>query len=173
MGNRRKGRYDPGVCHEDLREADIAMEWVNELRNILREQKVAVVRTRVDQFDAAPVGQRAQIARRYKGDIMVSFHCNWAGNSKVSGTETFIRGTQNYALGAALNTAVVRNLGTVNRGVKNESQSQHTRLAIMAFQPCFLIELGFMSNAFDRGQFTDTGRRKAACLDLAYVLTSA
>jgi N-acetylmuramoyl-L-alanine amidase len=169
MSNRRTGRYDPGAVAAGVEEASIAMDWTNELRDILRSRKVAVVRTRIDAKDPAPVSQRAGIARRYKGDIMVSFHCNAAG-PQAQGTETFYRGEANKLKAVRLNATVVTTLNTRNRGAKTEDQSQHGRLAIMSFQPCFLIELGFITNAYDREQMLNPALRKRACEALADVL---
>jgi N-acetylmuramoyl-L-alanine amidase len=170
MSNRQSGRYDPGACAAGAAEASIVMDWGNELRNILRARKVAVVRTRVDARDPAPVGQRASIARRYKGDIMVSLHCN-AGGPDANGTETFYRGAENRMLAARLNQAVVNVLQTRNRGAKTEDQTQHGRLAVMAFQPCFLVELGFITNTGNRQKMLDPNLRRAGCLAIADVLT--
>jgi N-acetylmuramoyl-L-alanine amidase len=169
MSNRRSGRYDPGACAGGATEAAIVMDWANELRDILRARKVAVVRTRVDARDPAPVGQRAAIARRYKGDIMLSLHCNAAGPA-ANGTETFYRGTQYREMASRLNAAVVDALHTRNRGVKTEDQSQHGRLAVMAFQPCYLLEIGFITHDSNRAKMLDPDLRRAACLALADVL---
>ncbi len=171
MSNRKQGVYDPGAESDGITEAEIALEWANELRAILKKRGANVVRTRVDAKDPAPVGERAAIARRYKGDIMLSIHCN-AATGTASGTETFYRGAQNKAQAKELNNAVVDALGTRDRGVKTESESQHTRLAVMSFQPCFLIEIGFIDNEHDRRLITDPERRKAACEALADVLIS-
>lgn len=171
MANRRAGIYDPGACAAGWQEADVAMAWVNELRDILRARKVAVVRTRVDAKDPAPVGQRAAIAKRYKGDIMLSIHCN-AATGSASGTETFYRGEEHKPLAARINLAVCTALDTLGRGVKTESASQHARLAVMAFQPCFLLEIGFIDHPGDRAKMTDPALRHAACMALADVLTA-
>ena len=169
MSNRRSGRYDPGACAGVATEAAIAMDWANELRAILRARKIAVVRTRVDDKDPAPVGQRASIARQYGGDIMVSLHCN-AANGTANGTETFYRGAENKTMAERLNLAVVDALYTRNRGAKTESASQHARLAVMSFQPCFLFELGFIDNDEDRAKMIDPELRRWACQDIAGVL---
>ena len=171
MSNRRANQYDPGACADGASEAVIVMNWANELRSILKARKVAVVRTRTDANDPAPVGQRAAIAKRYKGDIMVSLHCN-AADGKASGTETFYRGESNKDLASRLNLAVALSLGTKNRGVKTESQSQHPTLAVMAFQPCFLIELGFIDHSGDRMKLLDEDLRRKACTALADVIIS-
>jgi N-acetylmuramoyl-L-alanine amidase len=169
MSNRRSGVYDPGAVAGGVTEAGIVMDWANELREILRSRKVAVVRTRVNDKDPALVGQRAAIATRYRGDIMLSLHCN-AANGTANGTETFYRGEAHRENAVRFNQAVVDALGTRNRGAKTENQSQHTRLAVMSFQPCFLIELGFIDNEQDRAKMLDPALRRRACLALADLL---
>jgi N-acetylmuramoyl-L-alanine amidase len=169
MSNKRAGVFDPGACSDGWRESDIAMAWANELRGILRAKGHRVIRTRIDHVDPAPIGQRAKIAREYKGDVMISIHCN-AFNGTAHGTETFFRGEENKAMAVRINTAVVNTLGTANRGVKTESSSQHARLAIMDFQPTFLIEIGFIDHTMDRIKMNDPALRKKACEAIAGVL---
>jgi len=172
MGNKRAGVFDPGAVSNGIREADIALAWANEIRSILRARKIPVIRTRVDNLDPAPIGQRARIAKDYGGTIMLSLHCN-AANGQASGTETFYRGEINKSFATRLNQAVVTALGTRNRGVKTEGQSQHATLSVMSFQPCFLIEIGFIDNSGDRAKMLDADLRKKACLAIADILTDA
>lgn len=169
MANRRPGVFDPGAVSNGIREADIALDWTNTLRAILIGRGHSVIRTRIDHTDPCPVGRRATIARQYAGEIMISFHCN-AANGEAHGTETFYRGKENATTATALNIAVVEALGTRNRGPKTESASQHARLAIMAFQPCFLIELGFIDHPGDREKMLDSHLRLEACTSLASVI---
>lgn len=169
MSNRTPGKFDPGAVSDGVREADIAMDWANELRAILQAQGYRVVRTRIDHKDPAPVGQRDAIARKYGGDIMLSLHCN--ATPGAQGTETFYRGERNKAKAKQINDAVVSVLGTRNRGVKTEGQSQHSKLAVMDFQPTFLLEIGFIDHAVDRAKMLDGELRHKACVELAKVLT--
>ena len=169
MGNRRSGVFDPGACASGFRESDIALAWANELRAILLAAGHRVVRTRIDHTDPAPVGKRAGIAREYGGEIMLSLHCN-AANGSASGTETFYRGEGNRDQAESINKAIIAALGTSNRGIKLESDSQHATLAVMSFQPCFLIEFGFIDHPGDRAKMLDPVLRKAACNAIARVL---
>lgn len=169
MSNRRSGVFDPGAVSNGIREADIVMDWANELRAILMAAGRRVVRTRKDHTDPAPVGQRAKIASNFKGIVMLSIHCN-AANGQAHGTETFYRGEVNRSIASQINSAVVHALSTRDRGVKTEGSSQHARLAVMAFQPCFLIELGFIDNEGDRAKMLDPALRKTACEELARVI---
>lgn len=171
MSNKKPGRYDPGAVAEGTAEADIAMDWANELRGVLIEMGHTVVRTRVDAKDPAPVGQRASIARQYGGQIMISLHCN--STPGASGTETFYRGTNRKNKALQINQAVVSVLGTKNRGAKVEADSQHSKLAVMDFQPTFLLEIGFIDNGADRRKMLNPELRRKACVELAKVLTAA
>ncbi len=171
MSNRTSGLFDPGAVSGNATEADIAMVWTNDLRAILLAAGHVVIRTRVDHKDPAPVGKRATIARRHNGQIMISFHCNAAAGT-AQGTETFYRGESHRELAEKLNSAVCSALWTRNRGAKTESSSQHATLAIMAFQPCFLIELGFIDHADDLRKMTNHTLRKAACNAIAREIES-
>ena len=171
MSNRRSGRYDPGAVNGDYTEAEIVMDWANVLREVLMSRGYRVIRTRVDAKDPAPIGQRASIARKYGGEIMLSLHCN-AANGRASGTETFYRGAENKAKAQRITDAVCAVLETRNRGAKTEASSQHSRLAVMSFQPCFLLEIGFIDNAPDLAKMIDPAYRRRACNVLADILTA-
>jgi N-acetylmuramoyl-L-alanine amidase len=173
MANREARVFDTGSVAGNAREADIAMDWANVLRKILLERGHRVVRTRVDHRDPAPLRQRAKIAERYHGEIMLSLHCNAVkGPTKgiANGTETFYRGINHKAKAERITAAVCKALGTRTRGAKNESQSQHARLAVMNFQPCFLLEIGFIDHAGDRAKMIDPALRLKACTALAEIL---
>lgn len=169
MGNKRPNKFDPGAVHNGIQEAQIVMDWTNELKACL-EPQAKVIRTRIDHKDPAPIGKRAKIAKDYKGDIMISLHCN-SYNGTASGTETFYRGASNRTTAHEINAIVSDNLNTVNRGAKTENASQHSRLAIMAFQPCFLIELGFIDHKGDNAKMRDPKLRRQTCEALAKYLT--
>jgi N-acetylmuramoyl-L-alanine amidase len=172
LGNRSAGKYDPGAVSNGVEEASVAMAWANNLRQLLIAKGCKVIRTRRDHKDPAPVGKRAGIAREYGCQILVSLHTN-AATGTAQGTETFYRGAERKSLAKQLNDAVVEALDTRDRGVKTEGQSQHARLAVMAFQPCFLLELGFIDHAGDRAKMLDPVLRHKACEKLAEILVAA
>jgi N-acetylmuramoyl-L-alanine amidase len=169
LSNKRAGVFDSGAVSGQFREADIVMDWANEIRAFLRCAGHKVIRTRINNSDPAPIGERASIAENFGGDVMLSLHCN-AFNGTANGTETFYRGAHNKNTAEAINAAVVDALGTVNRGVKTENQSQHARLAVMNFQPCFLLEIGFIDHVGDRQKMTDPLLRAQACAAVAEIL---
>ncbi len=169
MSNRKSGVYDPGACAAHHSEAAIVMEWANALRGILQARGIKVVRTRVDEKDPCPVSRRDDIARAYGGDMMISLHCN-AATGTASGVETFYRGSDDRAMASALTAAVANVLKTPNRGPKTEHESQHASLAVMEFDKCWLIELGFIDNPGDRAKLLDPVLRWQACVAIADVI---
>lgn len=166
MSNRKPGVYDPGACAAHHSEAAIVMEWANELRAALKERGAKVIRTRVDEKDPCPVSRRDDIARAYGGDIMVSLHCN-AATGTASGVETFYRGEDDRPMAARLTDALCGVLQLPNRGPKTEKSSQHSSLAVMEFDKCFLIELGFIDNPKDRAKLLDPDLRRKSCEAIA------
>ncbi len=170
MSNRKRGVYDPGAVSNGITEATIAMDWANELRTILRARKHRVIRTRIDAKDPAPVSRRDDIATSYGGDIMLSLHCN-AATGTASGTEVFYRHTVNKAMAIRLSAAVATALGIKDRGAKTEAQSQHSALAVMEFDKCWLIELGFIDHSGDRTKMIDPQLRRKACEAIANAIS--
>lgn len=170
MSNRRSGVYDPGatvkVGKQEITEADIVMDWANELKIQLETLGCKVIRTRINGSDSAPVGERANIAHKYGCVALISLHCN-AANGQANGTETFYRGEKNAALAKACNDAIVKALGMKDRGIKTEAASQHTRLAVLNFPTGCLIELGFIDHAADRARMMDQQLMLLACQNLA------
>lgn len=169
MSNRKRGKYDPGACAAGATEAAIAMEWANELRAILIARGQRVIRTRVNENDPAPVWRRDDIAVSYHGDIMISIHCNSDGGT---GTEVFYRGAEDREMARKLSAAVSGVLSIRDRGAKTESESQHESLAVMEFDKCWLIEIGFIDNAGDRAKMLDPSLRRSACMAIADVILS-
>jgi N-acetylmuramoyl-L-alanine amidase len=169
MSNRKSGIYDPGAVSHGVAEADIAMQWANTLRTVLVNRGFKIVRTRVDERDPCPVSRRDDIATSYGGSIMLSLHCN-AANEFASGTETFYRGKDDRDMAEKLTTAACAALGTKNRGPKTESASQHSSLAVLNFDKCWLIELGFIDHHGDREKLQDQLLRQRACMAIADVV---
>jgi N-acetylmuramoyl-L-alanine amidase len=170
MSNRKRGVYDPGAVSGHHSEAAIVMDWANELRQIIRADGHKVIRTRVDAKDPCPVSRRDDIARAYGGDIMISLHCNSSGTGKASGVETFYRGADDREMAVKLTNAVYKALNLPNRGPKTERQSQHSSLAVLDFDKCWLIELGFIDHHQDRLKLLDPALRRKACEAIAAVV---
>lgn len=165
MSNKRDKKYDSGAIGGGIEEATVAMNYVNEIRSILYSRgwgKKEVIRTRVDEKDPAPVSRRDDIAELYNCDIMISIHCN-SFNGVASGTEVIFRGEDDRAFAAKLSKDISGVYGIPNRGAKTEKDSQHPSLAVMEFDKCWLIELGFIDNPVDRGRITSAVYQTKVC----------
>lgn len=173
LSNRKPGAFDPGavvrVDGKDIREADVVLEWTDELRAVLMAEGHRVIRTRAHAKDPAALAERVSIALQHQCDVLISLHCN-AADGFAHGTETFYRGARNKPLAEALNTALAEALGTKNRGIKSEVASQHARLAVLNFPRAVLIELGFLDHAGDREKMLDEKRMLLACQAMAAAL---
>ncbi|MEG0472937.1 MAG: N-acetylmuramoyl-L-alanine amidase, partial [Solibacillus sp.] len=97
---------------------------------------------------------RHKFATDKYGEMFVSIHANSATNTSAKGTETYYSVTSNenekedLVLATNINNAIVKNVGTSNRGVKRADFVVIKNLKI----PAVLVELGFVSNAEDRAK---------------------
>lgn len=89
-----------------------------------------------------------------RGDVLVDVHFN-AFNKKAHGTEVIVAcdaDKETIAFAEGLLNVVCDTLGTNNRGVKDELQSQHSRLAMLhtgSADKSVLLEVCFCDNADD------------------------
>jgi len=161
FGNRTSGVYDTGAVHGFLDEADITLQWALTGKWILGQHGIDVFLTRDDDNDVTPVWLRNDIAEEAGCTRLISIHCNASSNEYANGTETYARFSpgienQSFAWASLVQTMAIKVLGTKDRGVKNETQSQHSSLAVLDFKtgPSCLLELGFISNPMDRALLT-------------------
>lgn len=157
--NRRPGVYDPGACSSGICEADIVLQWGLSGKWILSQLGIAVWLTREDDRSSDPVSTRDDRAEQAGCTKFLSLHCNSASPS-ATGTETFYRDSADKAWAAKVQAAAMNALDLRDRGLKTESESQHSRLAVFDFNgPACLLELGFISNAADRKKMLERDRR--------------
>nr|WP_305067238.1 N-acetylmuramoyl-L-alanine amidase [Mangrovivirga halotolerans] len=87
------GGKDPGTHGQISKEKKVALEIALKLGATIEEylEGVRVIYTRNnDSF--LELYQRAELANRNNADLFVSIHCNWVGNPRVHGTETYVMG---------------------------------------------------------------------------------
>lgn len=88
------GGDDPGAMRGSLQEKDICLDIGREVARLLgREPGVRVVMTR-DRDQTLALGRRVDIARREKGDVFLSIHCNTHPRPAVSGMEVYFLSLQ-------------------------------------------------------------------------------
>ena len=91
-------------------------------------------------------------SNNFGADLFIAIHCNSA-SSTASGTETFYcQGSENgKKLAQAIQSRIITALGTVDRGIKDDTQSSSGRLGVLRKTACpaVLVEIAFISNAND------------------------
>lgn len=148
--NRKSGVYDPGAVAGGVTEAGIVLDWALTGKWLAKEYGIEVFLTRDDDSDPTPVGSRDDKAEAAGCNYFLSLHCN-AANGQARGTETFYRDSADKAFAGIVQAAAMTAMGSKDRGLKSESDSQHTRLAVFDFDgPCALLEIGFIDSASDR-----------------------
>lgn len=150
------GGTDPGASANGITESDWAMEFAQRVGHHVRKGGHETVLTRASNR-AVAIATRAAIAVERKCDLFISIHCNAAGSSTATGAEVFVAPTGAYAANSrAVGETVLRacqEQGLDSRGVKLDSQSQHKSLGVLRGtcerMPAVLLEVGFLSSAFD------------------------
>lgn len=142
--NRRAGVYDPGAQYGGVSEADVALQWALTLKWVLTQRGIPVFLTRDDDSDPTPVGTRDDKAEAAGCTHFLSLHCNMA-DGKASGSEVFYRDSVDKAWASTVLSCLIPSTQGRNRGIKSESDSQHTRLAVFDFDgPAALAEIEFI-----------------------------
>lgn len=145
---------DTGASGFGLREEIVTFETANYLRELLQSagHEVRMSRDRVTDnvgngTVASSLNQRVQMSNNWGADLFVSIHCN-AFNGAAHGTETLVysKGSDAAEIAQRVQSAIVNNLGTADRGVKARSE-----LAVLrnTAAPAILVELAFIDNESD------------------------
>jgi N-acetylmuramoyl-L-alanine amidase len=159
MSNKAPGIFDPGAVSAGIQEADIALEWALAGKFILPQFGINQFLTRDDSTDNTPVSKRDDMARSNKCTHLLSIHCN-AFNGVATGVEVFYRDATDIVFATHVLEALVSATGLPNRGLKKDSESQHSRLAVLDFAPpACLMEIGFIDNPRDRAIIRDRQAR--------------
>lgn len=163
QSNRTSGVFDPGAVAGGKRESDLAWALLETLRYVASQEYAADVRivlTRDTPTEAAPVGGRDNEATAEGADFFLSLHWNAADRVEATGTEVFYRGAEDLDWARRVLNASVNAFGLKCRGVKTESESQHSRLAVLDFNgPACLLEVGFITNPRDVERITSDDSR--------------
>jgi N-acetylmuramoyl-L-alanine amidase len=149
------GGSDPGaVGVGGLREKDIVLSISQQVAQILQQNGVQAVMTRLDDR-TVELEPRVDMANRMNATLFVSIHANAATNAAASGIETFY-----YSSGARLaqyvqNSIMASFSQLPNRGVK-QARFYVLRNSSM---PSILVETGFVTNNYDAYMLGDPAQR--------------
>lgn len=83
------GGLDPGTHGDDgTNEKDLVLGVSLELERALKARGYTVHMTR-DSDEAVELGQRAEIARSWRADLLISIHANWNTNPNIKGLSIY------------------------------------------------------------------------------------
>lgn len=145
---------DTGASGFGLREEVVSFEIAEQLRELLTGAGHEVKMSRNAVGDnvgngavSSSICGRAELANGWGADLFVSIHCN-AYDGAANGTETLVYSKSGAAaeLAARVQSAVVRRLGTRDRGVKERRDLGVLRLTRC---PAVLVETAFIDNESD------------------------
>lgn len=148
------GPVEPGACAGGFTEAAVNLQVAKKLRRLLEAAGHQVTLTREADVNDDALLWRAELAWQFGADIFISLHCNAATDSAAHGTEVFYYPTseKGYALARCIQTELVRNCQTADRGVKTNDE---WTVLVETACPAVLVEMAFLTNDKDRELLTD------------------
>lgn len=145
---------DCGACGNGLYENEVAADVGSRLEKIFESWGVEVV----GNLQCCSLQEIASAANSTDADVFISIHCN-AASPAAKGTETFYcygsdRGRE---VAEFVQNQIIAGLGTVDRGVKNDTQTQYDSIYVLrrTDMPAILVELAFISNHDDAALLRD------------------
>lgn len=165
------GPLEPGACAGGFTEAAVNLQVAKILRCILERNGHKVTLTRQDDIEDDGLSWRAETAWRFRADIFVSIHCNSSENTAARGTEVFyyITSESGRKLARHIQTSLVDNCGTADRGVKSNDTFTVLQDTVC---PAVLVEMAFLSNAKDREALTDSFIQKTFAVGIVQGIES-
>ncbi len=148
------GGMDEGCCSDGTEEKDINLSLALSLKDKLEEYGFTVILTRETDVEVS-LTDRAELARRMQGDLLISIHQNACEYKEVSGIEIWYGenlGKESERLARLMQQYLVANTGAEDRGVVETDTLYVIRECGM---PACLVETGFLSNQEERRLLTE------------------
>lgn len=147
------GSGDTGAEGYGLKEQDITFGIVILLAKKLSDVGFDIMLSRENAEDvlgknaSTALSKRASLANTWGADVFISIHCNASTNNTANGTEVYTFNTSSKALPLAkkIQSRIVENLGTRDRGTKTANFAVLRETAM----PAVLVETAFISNKSD------------------------
>jgi N-acetylmuramoyl-L-alanine amidase len=151
------GGKDPGAVVGPIREKDINLSVILELKKILdKDPSIKVYYTRLD--DAYPsLNDRTVLANEVDADIFISLHCN-AYLTSFKGVETlFFPGPDTFEMNSFEVADIFQKVFTDNTAMYNYKVKSRDNLYVLkhTYMPAIILEMGFLTNEHDRSFLTD------------------
>lgn len=166
------GGTDPGaIGRSGLYEKIVTLDTALLLKAELEKAGAIVQLTRSDD-SFLTLQDRTTLSNLSDYDAFISLHTDSFTDSNANGTTTFyntslnFNSTKSYQLGQTVQKHLIANLGTSNRGVKNQEFYVNKRNEL----PSILIELAFISNQKEEALLKTTEFRYKAAISIKTAL---
>ena len=157
------GGYDPGaqgtLNGATVNESNLTLQITYKVKEILENNGYSVLMTRSDDTYKTLI-ERPQLANANNAALFVSIHINSVDNApNANGTEVYYAESNNEAVGGVTSSmlaknilnAMVKNMGSYNRGVKTAEHAVTKR----SDMPACLAEVGFITNPDEVAKMSD------------------
>ncbi len=149
------GGFDPGAINP---RTSVAEKWINlavvhRLNDKLEIDGATVLLTRNDDHFVG-LKERAALSNMLRPDVFVSVHHNSSDSPMSNGTETYWTNQNSYALADSLNSSLVQNMHTANRG----AQKRNLAVTRLANAPTTLTEASFITSDAESNAFINLDR---------------
>ncbi len=150
------GGYDHGAhAISGMDEKLLTLDVARRLKPLLQERGYHVVMTRNSDI-FIPLGVRTGISNAHPDAAFVSIHCNMAPKRAVTGVEAYYYNPRCAQLAANILGEIAGCYGSHSRGVK----PCHYYVLHHNLRPATLIEIGFISNAWENARLQDPAVRQ-------------
>ncbi len=147
------GGGDQGTSGGEVLEKDINLAVVKKLAELLQDEETTVIFTREDDTKIG-LEERAAFANENEADLFVSLHCNYCeDDAGVQGLECYYR--EDSAEGEKLANLVVQAVEEEEQIVNRGTRTANFRVLCRTQMPAVLVEMGYLSNADERGKMAE------------------
>jgi N-acetylmuramoyl-L-alanine amidase len=158
------GGHDPGAVRLGVREKDITLAMVLDLKKVLEARGAKVVLTRKDDKVDLELADIAKIVKSVHPDVFLSIHVNSAGNDQaMNGVQTYFRESGSRCLAHTMHSVLICDLPVNDRGV----YTSHYYVLNNPAVPSLLIETGYITNRPERRNLMTPSYRHKFCLAIA------
>lgn len=139
-----------------IKEGEQAIYLRDKITSILKD-KISSDIVIANDSDDDSLTQTIQGMRTYNPDISLDIHFNAFQTESASGSEIYISDMKSSKMAEKMLSVTCDTLGTKNRGVKVENQSQHNRLGMLHCNNknaiMMLLEICFVTNKNDTDRY--------------------
>lgn len=151
------GGKDPGASVTDLKEKDVNLSVVLELKKLLDTmENTKVYYTRIaDEYPT--LEDRVVLANDVEADVFISLHCN-SFSAAYRGTETlYLPGSTATGLSSGKLARIIQTAFTANTQLEDYKLKERDNLYVLKYtkMPSIILEMGYLTNAYDKSFLGD------------------